>query len=171
MAHSTHEVTTRFFEFNNPGQPLRLRCGIALDRYTLAYETYGRLNAAGSNAVLLFHAMTGSQHAAGANHDVPGLDGRWVDELHEGWWDGFIGPGKAIDTGKFFVICANYLGGCYGSTGPVSINPGTGKPWGPGLSSVAHQRHRRFPDSSPGPSWHRKGCTPSSAPPSAALWA
>jgi homoserine O-acetyltransferase len=75
--------------------------------------------------------MTGSQHAAGINRDVPGLDGRWTDELHEGWWDGFIGPGKALDTDRFCVICANYLGGCYGTTGPASIHPDTGLPWGP----------------------------------------
>jgi len=104
--------------------------GGALSQYTLAYEMYGKLNADRSNVVLVFHAMTGSQHAAGFNPDVPGLDGRWTDELHEGWWDGMIGPGKAIDTRKFCVICANYIGGCYGSTGPASINPKTGKPWG-----------------------------------------
>jgi len=80
--------------------------------------------------ILLFHAMTGSQHAAGFNPEVPGLDGRWTDEMHEGWWDGFIGPGKALDTRKYAIVCANYLGGCYGSTGPASLNPATGKPWG-----------------------------------------
>jgi len=131
MANSIRKVRTRFFEFNNSRKPLRLHCGVSLSHFTLAYETYGRLNAARSNAVLLFHAMTGSQHAAGANDNVPGLDGRWTDEMHEGWWDGFIGPGKAIDTRKSFVICANYLGGCYGSTGPATLNPATGKPWGP----------------------------------------
>jgi homoserine O-acetyltransferase len=104
---------------------------VSLPRFTLAYETYGRLNAERSNAVLLFHAMTGSQHAAGLNTNVPGLDGRWTEELHEGWWEKFIGPGKALDTRKLFVICANYLGGCYGSTGPASVNPATGKIWGP----------------------------------------
>ena len=125
------KVSTRFFEFKNIRKPLRLRCGVALSHFTLAYETYGTLNADRSNAILLFHAMTGSQHAAGMNRKVPGLDGRWTEEMHEGWWDGFIGPGKAIDTRKFFVICVNYLGGCYGSTGPASINPATKKPWGP----------------------------------------
>ena len=109
-------VSTRFFEHKGP--PFALRCGAVLDRFTLAYETYGKLNASRSNAVLVFHAMTGSQHAAGTNTDVPGLDGRWTDEMSVGWWDDFIGPGKALDTRKFFVICANYLGGCYGSTGP-----------------------------------------------------
>ena len=125
------EVETRFFEFHDPAEPLQLRCGETLDRFTLAYETYGELNADRSNAILLFHAMTGSQHAAGINLDVPGLDGRWTEELHEGWWNAFIGPGKALDTNRFCVICANYLGGCYGSTGPASIDPETGKPWGP----------------------------------------
>lgn len=109
---------------------MRLQCGTALEHFTLAYEVYGEMNAARSNVILLFHAMTGSQHAAGHNPDVPGLDGRWTEEMHEGWWDGFIGPGKALDTRKYCIICANYLGGCYGSTGPASINPATGEPWG-----------------------------------------
>lgn len=130
MALGKRTARTLFFEYNNPRKPLRLRMGGVLSQYTLAYEMYGKLNADRSNAVLVFHAMTGSQHAAGFNPDVPGLDGRWTDELHEGWWDGMIGPGKAIDTKKFCVICANYIGGCYGSTGPASINPKTGKPWG-----------------------------------------
>jgi homoserine O-acetyltransferase/O-succinyltransferase len=127
---SIGKVATRFFEFNNPRKPLQLRVGGKLSRFTLAYEMYGRMNADKSNVILVFHAMTGSQHAAGLNRDVPGLDGRWTEELREGWWDAFIGPGKALDTRKFCVICANYLGGCYGSTGPASINPQTGKPWG-----------------------------------------
>jgi len=121
-------VRTKFF--HEKGNPFRLRCGAELEGFTLAYETYGELNADRSNAVLVFHAMTGSQHAAGLNTSVPGLDGRWIEEVHEGWWDAFIGPGKAIDTRKFFVICANHLGGCYGSTGPASIRESTGMPWG-----------------------------------------
>ena len=115
---SVGRVRTMFF--HDKGAPFRMRCGATLRGFTLAYETYGKLNASRSNAILVFHAMTGSQHAAGINTDVPGLDGRWTDELHVGWWDDFIGPGKALDTRKFFVICANYLGGCYGSTGPAS---------------------------------------------------
>lgn len=131
MTRSIGKVATKFFEFTNPKQPLQLRVGGKLARFTLAYEMYGRMNADRSNVILLFHAMTGSQHAAGVNSGVPGLNGRWTDELHEGWWDNFIGPGKALDTQKFCVICANYLGGCYGSTGPASLNPKTGRPHGP----------------------------------------
>ncbi|HOB97484.1 MAG TPA: homoserine O-acetyltransferase [Verrucomicrobiota bacterium] len=133
MTRSIGKVRTQFFEFHDRKRPFQLRLGPVLPRFTLAYETYGRLNADRSNAILLFHAMTGSQHAAGLNRDVPGLDGRWTDELHEGWWDGFIGPGKALDTRRFCVICANYLGGCYGSTGPASVNADTGRRWGPGF--------------------------------------
>jgi homoserine O-acetyltransferase len=131
MTRSLGKVRTQFFEFRNPKNPLRLRVGPPLHQFTLAYEMYGRMNADRSNVILLFHAMTGTQHAAGTNSAVPGLDGRWTAELHEGWWNGFIGPGKALDTRKYCVICANYLGGCYGSTGPASINPRTGLPWGP----------------------------------------
>jgi homoserine O-acetyltransferase len=131
MTRSLGKVRTQFFEFHNPKKPLGLRVGPALERFTLAYEMYGRMNADCSNVILLFHAMTGTQHAAGLNPDVPGLDGRWTPELHEGWWNGFIGPGKALDTRKYCVLCANYLGGCYGSTGPASLNPKTGQPWGP----------------------------------------
>jgi len=123
-------VSTQFFHYVNPAKPFRLRVGRELPEFTLAYETYGELNADRSNAVLVYHAMTGSQHAAGINKHVPGVGSRWTKEMHIGWWDGFIGPGKAVDTEKFFVICANYLGGCYGSTGPASINPATGRPWG-----------------------------------------
>lgn len=131
MTRGVGRVQTQFYEFNDPAHPLRLRVGGDLDRFTLAYEMYGTLNADRSNAILVFHAMTGSQHAAGYNDHVPCLDGRWTEENYVGWWDGFIGPGKALDTRKFCVLCVNYLGGCYGSTGPASINPRTGKRWGP----------------------------------------
>lgn len=119
-------VATQFFKSE---EKFTLCCGDTMDGFTLAYETYGKLNEARDNAILVFHAMTGSHHAAGYNENVPGIDGRWTRELYEGWWDGFIGPGLAIDTQKFFVICANYLGGCYGSTGPASLRP-DGKKWG-----------------------------------------
>jgi homoserine O-acetyltransferase len=101
-----------------------------LDEVTLAYEVYGDLNQQRDNAVLLFHALSGSQHAAGVNPAVPGVGERWTDEMHTGWWDGYIGPRKAIDTDRFAVICVNYLGGCYGSTGPASPDPATGRPYG-----------------------------------------
>ncbi len=126
-------VESRFF---HTAAPLPLRCGNQLDEFTLAYETYGALNAARSNAVLVFHAMTGSQHAAGCNIGVPDIGGRWTNELHEGWWDGFIGPGQAIDTQKFFVICANWLGGCYGSTGPASVRASDGRKWGADFPTI-----------------------------------
>jgi homoserine O-acetyltransferase len=97
---------------------------------TLAYETYGKLNEARDNAVLVFHALSGSQHAAGYNPDPgPPLD-IWTDECQVGWWDTFIGPGRALDTNQHFVVCANYLGSCYGSTGPSSVDPATGKRYG-----------------------------------------
>ncbi|MBE7502143.1 MAG: homoserine O-acetyltransferase [Verrucomicrobiales bacterium] len=131
MTRAIGEVPTQFFEFDDPTQPLKLRVGGSLPRFTLAYELYGRMNADKSNVILLYHAMTGSQHAAGSNRHVPGLDGRWTEEVQAGWWDGFVGPGKALDTRKFCVVCANYLGGCYGSTGPASTDPSTGRPWGP----------------------------------------
>ncbi len=110
---------------------------LGLAEYLLAYETYGELNAARDNAVLVFHAMTGSQHAAGWCDSVEGVGERWTDDCREGWWDGFIGPGKALDTRKHFVICANYLGGCYGSTGPASVNPATGRSYGSAFPRLA----------------------------------
>jgi homoserine O-acetyltransferase len=128
-------VTTQFFHTGSAAEPILLRDGGELPGATLAYETWGELNADRSNAVLLFHALSGSHHAAGLNTGIEGIDGIWQPELHEGWWGDMIGPGLAIDTDRYFVICANYLGGCYGSTGPRSIHPETGKPWG---SSFPH---------------------------------
>lgn len=133
---SVGTVATQFFTFGSPADPFTLHCGATIDEVTLAYETYGELNADRSNAIVVFHALTGSQHAAGYNPAVPGIDDRWTEELHRGWWDEFIGPGRAIDTDRFFVICANYLGSCYGSTGPASINPATGEPYGSAFPSV-----------------------------------
>jgi len=100
--------------------PIALDCGHELAPYQIAYQTYGELNAARSNAVLVCHALTGDQHVANF-HPVTGA---------EGWWKTMIGPRRPIDTDRFFVICANVLGGCMGTTGPASINPATGKPWG-----------------------------------------
>jgi homoserine O-acetyltransferase len=102
-------------------QPLAFRSGAVLREYDLAYETYGTLNADGSNAVLVCHALNASHHVAGWYENEP-------DNI--GWWDNMIGPGKPLDTGRFFVIGVNNLGGCFGSTGPARINPETGKPYG-----------------------------------------
>jgi len=127
---------TRFFQTGSPAHPVRLRDGGVLPSVTLAYETWGELNADRSNAVFLFHALSGSHHAVGYNPDIDGVGALWQPEMHEGWWEAMIGPGKAIDTDKYFVICANYLGGCYGSTGPASIDPETGKPYGAKFPAV-----------------------------------
>jgi homoserine O-acetyltransferase len=101
--------------------PLVFRSGAVLPRYELVYETYGKLNADKSNAILICHALSGHHHVAGYYADEPG---------NIGWWDNMIGPGKPVDTDKFFVIGLNNLGGCHGSTGPSSINPETGQPYG-----------------------------------------
>ena len=101
--------------------PLKLRSGATIERYELAYETYGRLNASRSNAVLVCHALNASHHVAGIYADDP---------KNVGWWDNLVGPGKPLDTNRFFVVGVNNLGGCHGSTGPASINPSTGRPWG-----------------------------------------
>ena len=130
------EVKTRFFTFADPRHPFVFRTGERLAPVTLAYETYGTLSPAGDNAILVFHALSGSQHAAGINRSVRGVGQRWTEELHLGWWDNMIGPGKALDTNRHFVICANYVGGCYGSSGPVSRHPRTGKPYGRAFPTV-----------------------------------
>lgn len=102
-------------------EPILLASGVTLSGYDLVYETYGSLNADRSNAVLVCHALSGSHHVAGHYADNP---------KNVGWWDNLVGPGKPLDTDKFFVVGVNNLGGCYGSTGPGSINPATGKPYG-----------------------------------------
>jgi homoserine O-acetyltransferase/O-succinyltransferase len=101
--------------------PLTLSGGAVLPAFDLVYETYGELNAARSNAVLVCHALSGNHHVAGWHADNP---------KNLGWWDNLIGPGKPLDTRKFFVVGVNNLGGCFGSTGPASPNPASGKPWG-----------------------------------------
>ncbi len=127
-------VQTQFLQIPTP---FHLESGDVLQDVTIAYETYGTLNADKSNAVLIFHALTGSQHAAGTNPGVASVGELWTKECVQGWWDNFIGPGKAIDTDQNFVICANYLGSCYGSTGPRSINPETGKPYGSSFPQIS----------------------------------
>jgi homoserine O-acetyltransferase len=124
-----NSTDARVLEANSPSsdyidvpasRPLRLDCDRLLAPFRVAYKTYGKLNAAKSNAILVAHALTGDQYAA-SQHPVT---------KKPGWWETMIGPGKPIDTDRFFVICPNVLGGCMGSTGPASINPLTGKPWG-----------------------------------------
>jgi len=102
-------------------EPIELKSGARLDAYHLAYETYGTLNAARSNAVLVCHALNASHHVAGVYADDP-------DNV--GWWDNLIGPGKPLDTDRFFVVGVNNIGGCHGSTGPATTNPATGSQWG-----------------------------------------
>jgi homoserine O-acetyltransferase len=135
MAHSETCVETRFFELGSPEKPFALQANGELAGLRLAYETWGTLNAEKSNAILLFHALSGSHHAAGVNTAIAQTGELWQPELHDGWWNDFIGPGRALDTDRFFIICANYLGGCYGSTGPASLNPATGVAYG---SSFPH---------------------------------
>ncbi len=102
-------------------QPFELACGRRLPGFELVYETYGELNAKRSNAILVCHALSGHHHAAGYHSK---------DDRKPGWWDSCIGPGKPLDTNKFFIVSCNNLGGCHGSTGPRSINPDSGEQWG-----------------------------------------
>lgn len=102
-------------------EPLTLKSGAVLPAFDLTYETYGTLNADKSNAVMICHALSGNHHVAGKYKE---------DDKYPGWWDNLIGPGRPLDTNRFFVIGLNNLGGCHGSSGPSSINPATNKPWG-----------------------------------------
>ncbi|MBK9116961.1 MAG: homoserine O-acetyltransferase [Betaproteobacteria bacterium] len=108
-------------------EPLALRSGASIAGYELVYESYGTLNADRSNAVLICHALNAGHHVAGVYADAP-------DDT--GWWDNMVGPGKPVDTDRFFVIGVNNLGSCFGSTGPMSPNPATGKPYGPDFPVV-----------------------------------
>ena len=118
QAGSVGVVHTQFLHFD---EPLLLESGLTIDAYDLAVETYGTLNADASNAVLICHALNASHHVAGISATNP-------EDI--GWWDNMVGPGKPVDTNTFFVIGINNLGSCFGSTGPASIDPRTGKPWG-----------------------------------------
>lgn len=125
------QVRSKFYTYGETQDSrLVLHDGQAFGPVTLAYETYGELNVQKNNAILVFHALSGSQHVLGFNPEVPGINDRWIEECKTGWWDDFVGPGKTVDTDKFFIICINYFGGCYGTTGPSSINPETGKEYG-----------------------------------------
>lgn len=117
-------VEPQTIEFDSP---LQLQCGRVLENYHLIVETYGTLNDDKSNAILICHALSGNHHVAGYHS---------MDDKKPGWWDSAIGPGKPIDTNKFFVIGLNNLGGCHGSSGPNQTNPETGKPYGPDFPIV-----------------------------------
>ncbi len=117
-------VATQFYHSQTP---LALACGRSLPNFTLAYETYGELNASKNNAILICHALSGHQHVAGY-HDVA--------DTKPGWWDLCIGPGKPIDTLRFFVVCSNNLGGCHGSSGPIQLRPDGEQLWGPDFPIV-----------------------------------
>jgi homoserine O-acetyltransferase len=146
------DVQTHFHTIATPERPFVFSNGRTLRHARLGYETYGKLSEAKDNVILLFHALSGSQHAGGTNTVGPGTDNPyWNEECHLGWWDPFIGPGKALNTRRFFIICINYLGGCYGSTGPASIDPETGKPYGssfpdPTISDIVESQLRLLDD-------------------------
>ncbi len=111
-------VETKFFTID---EKIKFESGVEFGPITVAYETYGKLNEEGTNVILVIHALTGDAHAAGYHNE---------NDKKPGWWDNMIGPDKAFDTNKYFVVCTNILGGCSGTTGPSSINPETGKPYG-----------------------------------------
>lgn len=119
-------VDTQYFSFDN----FTFRSGKTIPQVTLAYETYGILNEKKNNAILIAHALSGSAHAAGIHS---------AEDKYPGWWNLYIGPGKPFDTDKYFIICTNVLGGCSGSTGPSSLNPETGKPYGLNFPMVTIQ--------------------------------
>jgi homoserine O-acetyltransferase/O-succinyltransferase len=118
----TDFVTRQSVTLFDAHTPLTLASGETLGPITVAYQTYGELSQARDNAIFICHALTGDAHVAGRHN---------ADERKPGWWDGFVGPGRAIDTNRYFIICANVLGGCQGTTGPTTESPATGQPYGP----------------------------------------
>lgn len=123
-------VKTELFSFADPSDPFVLKNGESLGPVTMAYETYGELTPTGDNAILIEHALTGSAHVAGWHS---------LDDKSPGWWDVMVGPKKAFDTDKYFVVCSNLIGSCYGTTGPSSMNPETGEPYGMRFPMVSVQ--------------------------------
>ena len=121
MSDAAVTVERRYLEIARPPETLTLESGRSLGPISVAYETLGDLSPAGDNAILICHALSGDSHVAGTYPDAP---------EKAGWWDIFIGPGKPIDTNRYFVICSNVLGGCQGTTGPGSTSPETGAPYG-----------------------------------------
>ena len=126
------EVQTKLTELDDQHLPFRLECGAVLEKISIAYEEYGRRNSAGNNTILVCHALTGDAHVAGISVNsndiftkIPML--KAMKKGYTGWWDGMIGPEKSFDTNRYHIICTNILGSCYGTTGPVSINPQTQK--------------------------------------------
>ncbi len=120
-----NKIERKIFNFAEK-EPFKFENGESLSHLKLSYETYGTLSKNKDNAILLFHALTGSHHACGVTTEVKGVrDGLWREECYDGWWNDFIGENKALDTSKYFIICVNYLGGCYGSSGPSSIDEKT----------------------------------------------
>ncbi len=128
------EVQTQRIQLFSKDAPLQLDCGADLGPIDVAFETYGELNEDGDNAILICHALSGDAHAAGAAH----INDQVLQQIpfyknmkpgQPGWWDGMIGPGKAFDTDKYFVVSSNILGSCYGTTGPTDINPENNRPW------------------------------------------
>src|SRR5512136_1086682 len=113
-------VETQYYTYAGPGKEHKLESGEKLGPITLAYETYGTLNKDKTNAILALHALSGDAHAAGVHKD----------QGDTGWWDDMIGPGKAFDTNRYFVVCSNVIGGCKGTTGPSSVNQETGRKYG-----------------------------------------
>jgi homoserine O-acetyltransferase/O-succinyltransferase len=123
-------VSRKYYTFAHPPNEMVLECGARLGPITLAYETLGELNAERSNAILILHAFSGDSHVAGYLHE---------NDERPGWWDNMVGPGKPVDTNRYFVLCSNILGSCAGSTGPSSVNPQTGKPYGLSFPMVTIQ--------------------------------
>ncbi|WP_293076328.1 alpha/beta fold hydrolase [Moorena sp. SIO3H5] len=136
---STKELQrSKFCQVATPENPLWLANGEKLDFVTLAYKTYGKLNKERNNTILIFHVLTSSQNLSGYDDYDPTGHNLWNHECQEGWWNDFVGNNCAFDTDDYFIICANYLGGCYGSTGPLSINPDTNHPYLDKFPFIAH---------------------------------